>query len=196
MSKYPNVEVGDFCFEANLLDFVLKDGYKLKGLRLSTDGGECYVKLAQHLRMAFNLQLPLGTRLQVMGKKEYHPKKEQVTFKAQQVTIVLGDKNSVAHIPDSTTPVCTQSMPTKSSQVILVCQKSDCVRRGSNLLCKLMEQELCDRHLTDNVTIKSTGCMKNCKAGPNIVMPDKTRYSQIKPEQIAALVKKHFACYQ
>jgi NADH:ubiquinone oxidoreductase subunit E len=203
MSKHQNVEVGDFCFEANLLDFVLKDGYKLKGLMLSTDGGECYVKLAQHLRMAFNLQLPLGTRLQVMGTKQYCSKKNQITLKAQQVTIALANVCGVTHTPDLTTAPCAQRMLNKSSQVILICQKSDCVRRGSNLLCRIIEQELrvaeggrSHRHLTDNVTIKSTGCMKNCKAGPNLIMPDKTRYSQVKPEQIPALVKKHFASYQ
>jgi (2Fe-2S) ferredoxin len=51
---------------------------------------------------------------------------------------------------------------------------------------------LSDRDLTQ-VTIKGTGCMKQCKAGPNIVMPDKTRYSRIRPQDIPNLVDKHFA---
>ncbi|OBQ32475.1 MAG: (Fe-S)-binding protein, partial [Anabaena sp. CRKS33] len=42
------------------------------------------------------------------------------------------------------------------------------------------------------VAIKGTGCMKNCKAGPNLVMPDKTRYSKVKAEQVPALINKHF----
>jgi (2Fe-2S) ferredoxin len=35
--------------------------------------------------------------------------------------------------------------------------------------------------------------MKNCKAGPNLVMPDKTRYSKIKSEQVPALIDRHFS---
>jgi (2Fe-2S) ferredoxin len=35
--------------------------------------------------------------------------------------------------------------------------------------------------------------MKNCKAGPNLVMPDKTRYNRIQAAQIPAVMDKHFA---
>ena len=61
----------------------------------------------------------------------------------------------------------------------MVCQKSDCMKRGGKAVCQALEAALSDRGLEDQVTIKGTGCMKNCKAGPNLVMPDKTRYSRI-----------------
>jgi (2Fe-2S) ferredoxin len=35
--------------------------------------------------------------------------------------------------------------------------------------------------------------MKNCKSGPNLVMPDKTRYSKIQAEQVPVLIDKHFS---
>jgi (2Fe-2S) ferredoxin len=178
MSKFAAVEVAEFCLQGRLLDFVIEDGYKLKGLRLATSDGECYVKLARHLRMAFNLQIPLGTPLQVTGTKKYHPKKNQVTLKAEQVM-------------SCSIPPLTKS-PHQSRSVILVCQKSDCVQRGSQLLCQALQRELGDRHLTDRIAIKSTGCMKNCKSGPNLVMPDKTRYSKVNLAQIPALIAKHF----
>jgi len=180
MAKLQAIEVGEFCFQGRLLDFVLEDGYRLKGLLLATDDGECYVKLARHLRMAFNLHLPLGTGLQVMGIKKYHPKKNQVTLKAEQV--ILAESN----------PVPAKSKSSQVPSVVLICQKSDCAQRGSRLLCQLLEAELCDRQLADRVVVKTTGCMKKCKVGPNLIMPDKTRYSQIQPAQIPALVEKHF----
>jgi (2Fe-2S) ferredoxin len=34
--------------------------------------------------------------------------------------------------------------------------------------------------------------MKRCKAGPNLVMPDKTRYTKIRAEAIPALIEQHF----
>ncbi|MCV3212277.1 (2Fe-2S) ferredoxin domain-containing protein [Plectonema radiosum NIES-515] len=76
---------------------------------------------------------------------------------------------------------------------ILVCQKSDCMKRGGTGVCRALESALSDRSLSNEVTIKGTGCMKNCKAGPNLVMPDKTRYSRIQEKQVPALLDKHFA---
>jgi (2Fe-2S) ferredoxin len=55
-----------------------------------------------------------------------------------------------------------------------------------------LQTELDDRGLTDHVTIRGTGCMKQCKAGPNLVMPDKSRYTRIRPDQVAGLIDQHF----
>jgi NADH:ubiquinone oxidoreductase subunit E len=186
MSISTNAAVTEFCFEGRFLDFVIKDGYKLKGLLLGTSEGECYIKLAKHLRSAFDLRLPQGTWLQVVGTKQYNAKKDQVTLVAERVMAASADMGTVAaQIPVKTKPAKTQT--------ILVCQKSDCMKRGGKTLCQALESELITNGLENSVTIKGTGCMKNCKAGPNLVMPDKTRYSKIKAEQVPALIDKHFS---
>ncbi|MDD1429351.1 (2Fe-2S) ferredoxin domain-containing protein, partial [Dolichospermum sp. ST_sed9] len=168
------------------LDFVIKDGYKLKGLLLGTYEGECYIKLAKHLRSAFDLRLPKGTWLQVVGTKQYNAKKDEVTLVAERVMAASSDMGTVAaQIPAKTKPAKTQT--------ILVCQKSDCMKRGGKALCQALESELRNSGLEDSVTIKGTGCMKNCKSGPNLVMPYKTRYSKIQAEQVPALIDKHFS---
>ncbi|MFM5980375.1 MAG: (2Fe-2S) ferredoxin domain-containing protein [Sphaerospermopsis kisseleviana] len=195
MSIYTGVEVSEFCLEGRFLDFVIKDGYKLKGLLLATSDGECYVKLAKHLRIAFDLRLPRGTWLQVVGTKKYDAKKEEVTLKAErvmagrsQVEIIAPNLNmeKVALAPETSKPKRAKK------QTILMCQKSDCMKRGGKALCQVLESELSDRGLQDTVDLKGTGCMKNCKAGPNLVMPDKTRYTKVQPSQVAILVDKHF----
>ena len=186
MSISTNAAVTEFCFEGRFLDFVIKDGYKLKGLLLGTSEGECYIKLAKHLRSAFDLRLPKGTWLQVVGTKQYNAKKDQVTLVAERVMAASSDMGTVAaQIPAKTKPAKTQT--------ILVCQKSDCMKRGGKALCQALESELRNSGLEDSVTIKGTGCMKNCKSGPNLVMPDKTRYSKIQAEQVPALIDKHFS---
>jgi NADH:ubiquinone oxidoreductase subunit E len=186
MSISTNAAVTEFCFEGRFLDFVIKDGYKLKGLLLGTSEGECYIKLAKHLRSAFDLRLPQGTWLQVVGTKQYNAKKDQVTLVAERVMAASADMGTVAaQIPAKTKPAKTQT--------ILVCQKSDCMKRGGKTLCQALESELINNGLENSVTIKGTGCMKNCKAGPNLVMPDKTRYSKIKAEQVPDLIDKHFS---
>ena len=195
MSIYTGVEVSEFCLEGRFLDFVIKDGYKLKGLLLATSEGECYVKLAKHLRVAFDLRLPRGTWLQVVGTKKYDAKKEEVTLKAERV--MAGRYEVELITPNlnmervSLAPETSKPKPAKK-QTILMCQKSDCMKRGGKALCQVLESELSDRGLQDTVNIKGTGCMKNCKAGPNLVMPDKTRYTKVQPSQVAILVDKHF----
>ncbi|TAF06346.1 MAG: (2Fe-2S) ferredoxin domain-containing protein [Nostocales cyanobacterium] len=188
MSVFYSNEVTEFCLEGRFLDFVIKDGYKLKGLLLATADGECYVKLAKHLRVAFDLRLPRGTWLQVIGIKKYDSKKDQVTVKAERVMAASSQMEIVSPSPSSNKP---QAKPGKT-QTILMCQKSDCMKRGGKAVCQVLESELCDRDLQDTVNIKGTGCMKNCKAGPNLVMPDKTRYTKVQPAQVSILVDKHF----
>ncbi|MEH1905405.1 MAG: (2Fe-2S) ferredoxin domain-containing protein [Nostoc sp.] len=195
MSASHTTEVSEFCLEGRFIEFVIKDGYKLKGLLLETHEGESYIKLAKHLRAAFDLRLPPGTWLEVVGYKEYDIKKDKVTLKAERV---MAARSEMARV-HTTTPVQeppsiddVKVKPAKTKATILVCQKSDCMKRGGKEVCQALEAVLSDRGLEDQVTIKGTGCMKNCKAGPNLVMPDKTRHSRIQPSQVPALMNQHF----
>ncbi len=203
MSESYSMEVSEFCLEGRFLDFDIKDGYKLKGLLLGTVEGECYVKLAKHLRTAFDLGLPLGTWLQVTGKKKQNLKNGKVTLKAERVMAAQRELESGRISPHHTNPTYPPQelasinndkvKPAKTKATILVCQKSDCMKRGGKAVCQALEAALSDRSLEDKVIIKGTGCMKNCKAGPNLVMPDKSRYSRIQATQVSTLIDKHFA---
>jgi (2Fe-2S) ferredoxin len=190
MSNINSNEVSEFCLEGRFLEFVIKDGYKLKGLMIGTSEGECYVKLAKHLRIAFDLRLPPGTWLQMVGFKRYDSETGEVKFKAERVMASRGNGEI-----KETSDVVVDTKPAKKA-VILMCQKSDCMKRGGKALCQALEKELDSNNLSGQVIIKGTGCMKNCKAGPHLVMPDKTRYSRIDATQIPALVQKHFAAHQ
>ena len=210
MSKFDDNQVSEFCLEGRFLDFAIKDGYKLKGLLLATAEGECYVKLAKHLRAGFDLRLPKGTWLQVVGEKKLDLKTGEVKLIALRV-MAAGDRGTGgqgsqrhAEVPSveatgvdrGTGGERVSSLPEAKGKgakaTILVCQKSDCMKRGGTGVCRALESALSDRSLSNEVTIKGTGCMKNCKAGPNLVMPDKTRYSRIQADQVPALIDKHF----
>lgn len=195
MSESRNTIVSEFCLEGRFLDFVIKDGYKLKGLVLGTVEGEYYVKLAKHLRIAFDWRLPKGTWLQVVGTKKYDQKKDETKLVAERVMAArfeMGGVQKICQKQESPAINYAKAQSAKTQATILVCQKSDCMNRGGKALCKALEATLSDRGLQDQVTIKGTGCMKNCKAGPNLVMPDKTRYSRIQAAQVPALMDKHF----
>ncbi len=192
MSASYSTDSAEFCLEGRFINFVIKDGYKLKGLLLATSEGECYIKLAKHLRAAFDLRLPPGTWLQVIGYKKHDLKKDKVTLKAERV---MAARSEIGRVPVQETPAINtpKAKSAKNKATILVCQKSDCMKRGGKAVCQALEAALSNRGLEDQVTIKGTGCMKNCKAGPNLVMPDKTRYSRIPAAQVPAIMDKHFA---
>ncbi|WP_392481177.1 (2Fe-2S) ferredoxin domain-containing protein [Nostoc sp. C110] len=195
MGASHTMEVSEFCLEGRFINFVIKDGYKLKGLMLGTHEGESYIKLAKHLRAAFDLRLPSGTWLQVVGYKKHDLKDGTVTLKAERVMAARSDMGRVETIAPIQEPPSIDNVkvkPAKAKATILVCQKSDCMKRGGKAVCQALEAALSDRGLEDQVTIKGTGCMKNCKAGPNLVMPDKTRHSRIQAAQISRLMDKHF----
>lgn len=201
MSKSHMIEVSEFCIEGKFLDFVIKDGYKLKGLLLETADGESYIKLGKHLRVAFDLRLPPGTWLQVVGEKKHDLRTGEVKLNAQRVMAASPNAATSRRADMERENVSvSQRVPTSSSShgkpkkaTILVCQKSDCMKRGGTEVCQALEAAVSARGLESEVTIKGTGCMKNCKAGPNLVMPDKTRYTRIKATQVSALMDKHFA---
>ena len=180
MSKF-NSKISEFSLEGRFLGFVFKDGY-IKYLRLGTSEGECCIKLCKNLRAGFKLRLIPGDWLQIVGEKKLDLKTGKLKLKAEQVI-------PVAPTLMETVPV--KATPVKSKVCILVCQKSDCMKRGGKAICQAIDAALSDRGLEEEVTIKGTGCMKNCKAGPNLVMPDKTRYSRIQSAQIPALMDKH-----
>ncbi|OYD88684.1 (Fe-S)-binding protein [Nostoc sp. 'Peltigera membranacea cyanobiont' 213] len=195
MGASHSMEGSEFCLEGRFINFVIKDGYKLKGLILGTHEGESYIKLAKHLRAAFDLRLPPGTWLQVVGYKKHDLKDGTVTLKAERVMAARSEMGRVETIAPFQEPPSIDNVkvkPAKAKATILVCQKSDCMKRGGKAVCQALEAALSDRGLEDQVTIKGTGCMKNCKAGPNLVMPDKTRHSRIQAIQVPALMDKHF----
>jgi (2Fe-2S) ferredoxin len=185
MSK-KDKQVSIFNLEGRFLGYLLEDGYKIKYLRLATAEGEVEIKLAKEARVSIGRVLQPGEWLQVWGEKTVRLDTEAVKLKAYKVTIAAPIETTATAL----TPKA--SAPAKAT--ILVCQKSDCLQRGGKAVCQALETALRDRDLTDQVTVRGTGCMKRCKAGPNLVMPDKTRYSQVSAAEIPALIDKHISC--
>lgn len=194
MGKSHRKETSEFCFEGRFLEFIIKDGYKLKGLLLGTSEGDRYIKLAKHLRHSFDLRLPPGTWLQIVGERKYDSKTGEVKLKAERVMACLKEVETREELLPTSAEKPKENKKAKSakSNTILVCQKSSCMKRGGKKLCQALAASLSERGLEDQVTIKGTGCMKKCKAGPNLIMPDKTRYTKIQAEQVSTVMDKHF----
>lgn len=209
-------QVSEFSLEGEILSLIIEDGCKLKYLRIGSDRGiEYLVKLCKELRASLSSVLTPGLRVQVAGEKQLNLKNGKLKLKAYSLKLTGSNVRAPEQLDLTNAPVQlvtspeaidnnsisshatapqTATAPAKTQAKILVCQKSDCQKRGGAAVCKALENALNSRGLEGQVTVQGTGCLKQCKAGPNIVlMPDKTRYSRIKPAEIPALIEKHFA---
>lgn len=190
--KSKHCQVSSFEFEGRFLRLDLEDGYKLKWLWLATAEGECRIKLSKEARASVGRVLVPGEWLQIAGEKKVDLTTDEVKLKATLIRVAV-PRQSETGIVVRPIEATAQPVSVKPKASVLVCQKSDCMKRGGRALCRALETVLSDRGLTDQVAIKGTGCMKDCKAGPNlVVMPGKTRYSRIGAEAIPALLDRHF----
>jgi len=172
-----------FTLEGRFLTFLVKDGYKIKALQLATAEGEYLIKLTKEARASIGRVLVPGDWIQVSGQTKVEVETGEAQFKAFSIQPKAPNRAAALPLPDT--------KPTRAK--ILVCQKSPCRKRGADGVCQALQSALDDRGLGEQVTIKQTGCMDRCKAGPNVVvMPDKTRYSRVLPEEIPDLIEQHF----
>lgn len=181
-------QVSPFSLEGRFLGFEIEDGFKIKRLNLATAEGEYCIKLSKEARASVRGVLTPGDWLSITGEKRTNLETDEVKYKAyliKQTSPTQGAAPSVA-VPKA-------QAKSKPEATILVCQKSDCMKRGGKAVCQALQTELRDRGLQDQVTVKMTGCMKQCKQAPNlVVMPGKTRYSKIQAADVPALLDQHF----
>jgi (2Fe-2S) ferredoxin len=203
-SKLKNQKL-DFQIEGRFLGFlaIAKSNSQFKYFRLHTSRGERTIKVAKPQRAVLGKTLVQGSWIEVSGEQKNNLVTGFTKYKATKVVVVNVARDSVSKdsvfrdLASKESLIQTQNLkPAPPSQkllkpqaTILVCQKSDCVKRGSGNVCKALAQALDDHNLSDRVQIKSTGCLKDCSAGPNlVVMPTKKRHRQVKPKHIPAIV--------
>jgi (2Fe-2S) ferredoxin len=193
-------QVSLFSLQGQLLSFKIEDGYKIKGLLLATGFEELYIKLSKEARASVGTVLYPGDWLRVSGEKTTKAEGEE-KLKAYKIDVLASARKPsvLSELPEvrgRSLPLTDEQpkpQPANKKTTILVCQKSDCMKRGGKAVCQALQQAIGDRQLTNQVTIRMTGCMKHCKAGPNVVMmPDKAHYSHITPGEIPALLDKHY----
>jgi hypothetical protein len=199
MGNIKNQRVLPFRLEGNFLGFAGETLGDRKYLRLEIETGELQIKLAKEIRVSVPYNLPLHTPIQVTGEQSIDLDKGKLKLKAYQVEVGSrksdvgsqmseGDRSFDSELlsPTPHSPLPTPHSPLK----ILVCQKSSCRKRGTQV-CQALKAALCDRNLQHRVEFKYTGCLKRCSSAPGLMlMPGKTCLSRMHPEAIASLVEK------
>ena len=174
-----------FSLEGRFIGFVGDLGKPPKRILVATSDGERNIKLLKKLRGSVVEVLEPGDWVQISGKQKYKRKTGKLKLKAQQ----LQSMAPVQHKKSGSSPAVAAP---KTKACVLVCQKSSCRKRGSSKVSQSIVNYLRDRGWENQVAIKGTGCMKQCKKGPCVVfMPDKSRYVNVDPKQVPTLMEKH-----
>lgn len=185
MSK-PKKKVSQVTLEGRFISFRGNPSKKPKQIHLLTKEGEQKIKLAKKLRSHIRESLIPGDWVQVQVKETRKGKK--VKRKAKSVQPTTPRKPSEVFLP-----LDFPQEPKKTKDCIMVCQKSSCRKRGATEIYEAAAETLAAKCLENEVAVKGTGCMKQCKRGPCMVfMPDKSRYIGVKAKNVPVLIDKHF----
>ena len=171
--------VSEFTIIGRLEDLVVSAKGKIKYLSLSTPEEDYLIAVAK--QKALGKYLKPGCHLKVTGMRKYKLHQGVVEYKAYSIELLSEQDTSDKAISTN-----------KTKAKILVCQGSSCSKKGGQTICQRLQTELSANGITNEVKIQTTGCLKQCKQAPVLIMPAKKRYTQVKPEQVSKLVAKHF----
>ena len=172
--------VSEFTIVGRLEDFVISSKGRIKYLSLSTPEEDYSIALAKSPNNVLGKYLKPGCHLKVTGMRKCKlDRAEEVEYKAYRIEL----------LPEQASLSLTIS-PKQKKAKILVCQGSSCGKKGGQAICNLLQTELKAKGITNKVEIKTTGCMKQCKQAPYLIMPGRNVYSRVKPAQVSRLVSK------
>ncbi|BBA78673.1 (Fe-S)-binding protein [cyanobacterium endosymbiont of Rhopalodia gibberula] len=181
MSKF--LTISPFRLIGQLENFVMKDGVKTKYLRIRVTSREFWVEIPEKLGAYLDTKLSPKAWLEVEGTRETKSRMGIFKLKAETIKILTQPQE----------PYVVIMQEKVSKKRILVCKQTECWERGGKTLCQQIKTKLVDNGLENQVEIRLTGCLKQCKKGPNVViLPDKIQYNQVSIRQVDNLLKKHF----
>ncbi|MEL6929466.1 MAG: (2Fe-2S) ferredoxin domain-containing protein [Cyanobacteria bacterium J06600_6] len=171
--------VSEFTVIGNLKDLSVDSKGRVRYIYLSTSDHEHAIAVSKK-QPELSKQLQLGCTLKVTGMRKNKLHRDEVEYKAYQIELLEPAR-------ETTEPTAKSDRQQKA--VILVCQGKSCCQRGGRTVSTQLQKEIHQAGLIGQVEIKATGCMKQCKQAPHIVMPGKKRYSRIRPEEISSIIK-------
>jgi len=172
--------VSEFSLIGELEDLVINSKGRVKYLYLSTSEKHFGIKVAKEQKNILSQYLKVGCSLRVSGMRKCKPHQSETEYKAYVIELLA----------EPLKPTSTSSC-TRSKSQILICQSSSCCKQGGKAVYEKLRTELHFQDIYDQVEIKTIGCLKHCKQGPNLIMPDKNRHSRVKPQQVSTLIRKH-----
>lgn len=161
----------------------VRHGARVKYLQLSTKTESYSIEVAQEKKRVLSKQLQPGCWLKVTGMRKCQPHRQRVEYIAYRIEMLVQ--------PVSERHTSSQEIAVTKPQVkVLFCQNSTCWKKGGKAACELLRSRLQAKGMADRVAIQTTGCMKQCKQVPNmVIMPGGARYSRVRPQQISTVIE-------
>ena len=175
--------VSEFTIVGKLEDCIANSKGCIKYLYLSTPEADYTIEVAKGKTIGKDLQPSCW--LKVTGMRKYEIHEDRVKYKAYKIELLP------AGVKEKATSFKAIALKERPKAKVLVCQGSSCRKNGGKI-CELIQTQLQAKDMSDRVEIKTTGCLKQCKQAPNlIIMPGGIRYSRVQPKQVPNLIAKH-----
>ncbi len=180
--------MGEFqTIEGEVIAFVAGRRGQFNRCQIATAQGTVLIKFPKEWAMRLCTTIQPGERVQVRGKHKFDDDGTEYI----KATVFLHLKESVtaggSPLPQLQPEPVQPAEPALTR--VLVCKSSDCCKRGARQLVQNLEKAVERYGLEERVQIETTGCMKRCKQGPNLVMmPQKVRHTRVNPEQAPELL--------
>ena len=191
MSSIHSSEIIPFQLQGKFVGFIYKSNGQAKSLILAVGERELRIKIDKSLQDTHFLNLLPGDWISITGEQEF--KKEKFTklkLKAYEIDRLSCD---VKCNPQEETNAMGKGKACAKKGKILICNKSDCAKRGGKELYGVLEKTISNLGLEKHVTIQKTGCQKRCGKAPNmILMPGRSKHSKPNPKNIAGLLEEHY----
>jgi len=136
------------------------------------------VKLGKSLRRMMVGYLSPEEWIRVVGEVKVASKTGDLQWKAREI-VKISTQQAIRHarertkaqslttvLPKRGFAITPQPKPTK----VLICQKSSCRQRGSQAVADAIAHTVASHDKSESIQLVATGCMKQCKAGPHIVL--------------------------
>lgn len=180
--------------EGEFIGFIPKPGGKLKYIQVQVGERIIPIKLAKELRETLGQELVKGDRLSILLEQEGSGNFSKLKLKSDRIEKLSTRSESLV---SESISVSSSSKTFKSEKIkkgkILVCRKSSCSKRGGKQLYTALIETLKELNLQDQVSIELTGCQKQCKKAPSLIlMPGKVKHAYVHPDDLAYLLKTHF----
>ena len=191
MSSIHSSEIIPFQLQGKFVGFIYKSNGQAKSLILAVGERELRIKIDKSLQDTHFLNLLPGDWISITGEQEFKNEKfTKLKLKAYEIDRLSCD---VKCNPQEETNAMGKGKACAKKGKILICNKSDCAKRGGKKLYGVLEKTISNLGLEKHVTIQKTGCQKRCGKAPNmILMPGRSKHSKPNPKNIAGLLEEHY----
>lgn len=190
--KTTKIEESTYQIKAKFLSFIPKPGGELKYIQVQVRERIISIKLAKELQETWKNKLLKGDLLSIFLEQKGSEIGSKLKLKTHHIEKFDTCNNESQVLKSISIP--SDSQPEKKQKgKILLCKKSSCSKSGGKNLYSALTETLEKLGLQNEVTIELTGCQKQCKKAPSLIlMPGKVKHTYVNPNDLTSLLKVHY----